>query len=445
MQITARYWLVLLLASSAALRADDLAGVYAVEGRSDKEGPYPGEARIEAGGGGPVLALRRGTAPEVRGMLSRSGTQFVLSVRLPGESERELQAAYRPDSEGNLRGNWRVLEGATEVDRGEEALLWFSGGKRAKVASGEARPRRVRVVVSVDWEGRNLAPEDLQAIEDFRAALPDVPLTHFLNAAYFTKPGAVSEELAARIRRALRDGDETGLHVHAWRSLVEAAGVGFRTGPTFWGDRQGLSEHEGDTGHEVELAAYEEPELRRIVRTSVAILSDQGFAISRSFRAGGWIGAPAVLAAVRAEGFWIDSSATDAIWHDEVEGFPIRERIREIWPGVTKECAPFRIETPYGGILEMPDTGALADYTTATEIEEHLRSGLARLAADPSRDIFVHAGFHVESASLYAERVLSAIRAVRRDSPDSVVFETLQTSALAVRLSESIRGPPAPR
>lgn len=44
-------------------------------------------------------------------------------------------------------------------------------------------PARVRIVISVDWEGRDLAAANRRAFAAFPRAHPDVPLTHFLNAA----------------------------------------------------------------------------------------------------------------------------------------------------------------------------------------------------------------------------------------------------------------------
>jgi hypothetical protein len=282
---------------------------------------------------------------------------------------------------------------------------------------------KVRVTVSVDWEGRDLRETNLKAAERLREAMPDVPLTHFLNAAYFTKKDADAKKVAEAMRRALRKGDETGLHIHAWRSLVEASRVDFRRGPSFWGwDVEG----DGEVGHEVELEAYAVDELKKIVAKSKAILKDAGFEITPSFRAAGWIAGAKVLEAIRAEGFRIDSSATDSTWHDELERYPLRRRIREIWPKVTDQSAPFSIDTPVGAVVEMPDTCALADYVTADEMVGHLREAVKRLG---DKDLFVHIGFHQETADRYAARVTDAVKAIRKESGDKVVFETLETAA----------------
>ena len=293
--------------------------------------------------------------------------------------------------------------------------------------------RKVRIVVSVDWEGAHLHGEDLDAMVAFRDAFLDVRLTHLLNAAYFLKDGADAGAVAAKIRSVIRPGDETGLHVHPWRSLVEAAGVAFREGPTFLGERYPLGEIDGDIGHEVELGAYDVAEIRAIVRESKRILAEADFKLSGSFRAGGWMGSDRVLEAIRAEGFLVDSSAIDSKWLDELERFRICRRIRRLWPDVTEATGPFVVRTRAGPVIEMPDTCSLADYVTAKEMAGHVERAVRRLAADPTRDVFCHFGFHQETAEEFVGRVADAIRAINSRHGPSVGFETLTESANRAR------------
>ena len=291
-------------------------------------------------------------------------------------------------------------------------------------------------MISVDWEGRNLDHANLEAIRRFAAELPDVPLTHFLNAAYFTKANADSAA-AEQIRSVLRPIDEAGLHVHCWRSLVEAARVSFRRGPTFWGARYPLVPIDGDIGHEVELEAYSVDEICAIVRRSRELLTRNGFSIGPWFRAGGWIAGDHVLQALVKEGFTVDSSATDAVWHDEVKRAALPARIKQLWPSVTKESAPFVITTASGTILEMPDTGALADYTTADEIRGYVEAGVARF---DDVDLFLHIGFHQETAAEYVDRVITAVQDARRRFGDRLVIERLSDSVNRVRATQATGG-----
>jgi hypothetical protein len=264
-----------------------------------------------------------------------------------------------------------------------------------------------------------------------RDALPQVPLTHFLNAAYFTKKGARRDEVAAKMRSVLRAGDELGLHIHAWRSLVTASGVAFRREPTFWGSPV-VDSGEADVGHEVELCAYSRDELEKVAAESQRILGDAGFRLSSSFRAGGWLADAKVLAAVRARGFAVDSSATDNKWHKQLlEQYAIFGRIREVWPDVTEESAPRWISTPAGAVLEMPDTGALADYVTAADMLGHIERARARARASAAREVFVHVGFHQETAARYAGRVRHVLEQLASDS--TVRVTTLEDAAARAR------------
>jgi hypothetical protein len=297
-------------------------------------------------------------------------------------------------------------------------------------AAGQAARPRVILTVSVDWEGGSLRDANLAALQALRRELPGVPLTHFLNAAYYTRAGANSEEVTAGIKRGLEPGDELGLHIHPYRSLVEAAGVPFRDAPTFFG--RPLRGSTGDVGHEVELAAYSVDELKRIVRLSRTRLLEAGFAITRSFRAGGWIADGKVLEAIRAEGFEVDSSATDSTWHqEELADRPILGRIREIWPAVRHDTQPFLVHTAAGPILEMPDTGALADYVSAEEMSGHVRQALARVRAGGTHPLFVHVGLHQESAARFGTRVSAALAPLRLDK--DIEFSTLEKAAALAR------------
>ena len=290
---------------------------------------------------------------------------------------------------------------------------------------------RVRVAISVDWEGREISAVNLQAFANLRNAHPQVPLTHFLNAAYFTKPEANAAKITAQMLEVVLPKDEIGLHIHPWQSLVEAAGVTFRREPTIWGNGRRMRVGMRDSGHEISVEAYEPNEFQAIVRKSKEILTANGFALGTSFRAGAWLAGPHVREAIRREGFLVDSSATDTKWHDELDDYELPRMMREIWPNVTSRTQPFVIKTPAGNLLEMPDTGALADYVTAEEMAAHVSDAVAELS--DTGDRFVHIGFHQETAARYVYRVITAIRMMAAKHGDRVIFETLQQSAQHAR------------
>lgn len=435
---------LLALAASPTRAQEARPGRYDLAGVSSIESSYGGRAWITRGVSGQRLTLVRQPGLRVVGRLvpgasstlsfeaplpSTSGLVGVVVGGEPGAAP-VLRARYLRSGD-QLVGRWEIVErrgaGEVVVAHGRETLT------RRRPAS--APKGRVRVAVSVDWEGRDLGRGNLEAMAALRRALPGVPLTHFLNAAYLTKPGADAAWVGSQLRGAVLPGDETGLHVHGWRSLFEDAGVTFRDRPTFWNDGTPLHPAGGDEGHEVEIGAYPVDDLRRVLRRSRELLASIGFPISGSFRAGGWMATPNVLEAIRAEGFDVDSSATDGTWHDELNGLRLQRRIPEVWPEVTARSQPYRIDTPAGPVLEMPDTCALADYVTPDEMVRHIREAVERLQQDPSRDVFVHIGLHQETAHRYGQRVVLAVQALLRDRDLPLVFETLEASARAARAS----------
>jgi len=258
----------------------------------------------------------------------------------------------------------------------------------------------MRVVVSVDWEGSGFEADDLAAFCEFRDDFPNIPLTHFLNAAYFTRlgPNDVMGAVSAsdKIRTVLRDGDEIGLHVHADNHLLHAAGVAPKKFPS-WDNLPDL------TGHSVPLSTFSEAEVRQIVHFSCRTLMQQGFDRPRAFRAGGWHAGSNVLNALAAEGFIVDSSEVPHDWLPK--GFGDVERL---WPNATRLSQPYRFE---GGIVEVPDNGCLADYVTSDQMVDTFNA-VARSARQ--KPAVLSLGFHQETAAKFLPRLRSALGQIER-------------------------------
>ena len=81
-----------------------------------------------------------------------------------------------------------------------------------------------------------------------------------------------------------------------------------------------------------------EPELRALLRTSRKLLEGTGVPVGKAFRAGGYLGTPKVLQAIREEGFDMDSSATDYRQLDERKDEVLPRRIKQIWPIKLNVC-----------------------------------------------------------------------------------------------------------
>ncbi|HEY0191256.1 MAG TPA: hypothetical protein VGC42_09065 [Kofleriaceae bacterium] len=300
------------------------------------------------------------------------------------------------------------------------------------VGCARPTPGRVIVVVTVDWEGAELSADGLDALDDLRHKLGPVPVTHFVSAAYFTKPHA-DPAAATTIGRAIRADDELAVHLHAWRSLVGASGVTAKLSPSFLtGTDQLLAFADGDAGFDTDLDAYSVAELRAMLRTSRQLLARTGRPVSQAFRAGGYLGTPKLVQAIADEGFTVDSSAIAPRQLDERPDAVLSQRLAEVWPGLEPSARPWHARP---GVLELP-IAALADYATSDQLAGAITAAQARLQAAPRRDVIVVIGCHLETASDFALRLADAIAKV----PDRAQLMFATVSGAAARI-HGARGP----
>lgn len=303
--------------------------------------------------------------------------------------------------------------------------------------SGGSKPApmgRVVVAITVDWEGAYLSPEGLDALDALRTSLgKDVPVTHFVSAAYFSKP-TPDPAAVTTLTQAVRPGDELALHLHAWKSLAVAASVEPKLAPSFLTGTDQLLEFEDDIGFDTDLDAYTGSELRAILRVSKKLLEQTKLPVSKAFRAGGYLGTPKVLQAIRDEGYTIDSSATDHRQLDERKDEVLPRRVKEIWPTVDTGTQPWLVPVKGGELLELP-IAAFVDYATAAEITAILEAAEQRRAAAPTRDVFVVLGFHQETAGEFAARLTEAVGGVRKQpSAQHLLFTTVEHAASLARV-----------
>ena len=274
---------------------------------------------------------------------------------------------------------------------------------------------KVRIVVSVDWEGDDLQPQNLQAMRDFRQDYPAIPLQHFLNAAYYTKLEADAAQITKSIKSVLLPKDEHALHIHAWRRLVESSAVTFRTSPSFVKDGFMIADCEIDCGQEIALTGYTNTELRKIIAHSVEILKREGFNHPKSFRAGGWQADDNVLDALAAEGFTLDSSATHAEFlRKEWEKYNLYGFVAKLWNQTTPTSQPYVYTITSGlKILELPNNACLSDYMKGADMLKVFQSNARNLQKNPKKDVYLSIGFHQESAAEYLPRLREAIKLIR--------------------------------
>lgn len=256
-------------------------------------------------------------------------------------------------------------------------------------------------MLSVDWEGDTLRESNLQAMRRFNRRYPDFPVIHFLNAAYYTKNWELSElEITAKIKSVIKPIDEIGIHIHPWENFVRASGVEFREGPSFWGDALSIGRN-GELGDDVPLNIYSKEEISAQIAYSKKVLKAQGFKTPTSFRGGGWMSGPKVWEALRQERILIDSSAVPTSLVENL--YPdtlLAQKNRELWQGVTPQLGPYRMDQK---MLQFPNNVGLADYVNEHQFFQQYLDLYQDALAKGQREIYLHFGWHQESAVEYFE------------------------------------------
>lgn len=282
--------------------------------------------------------------------------------------------------------------------------------------SEEKPKRKIHFYITVDWEGVDfksgiLDPADLARVQAFRRKYPQYPMVHYLNAAYYTNGELSPQEVTKRTNSVLLDIDELGLHFHPWENLVDAAGVDFIEGPTYFDQETSPPEGKGSPlypkghrGGDVPTWAYPEEDLKKLLQFSVDKLAEHGYTDLKGFRAGGWQTDPKVLKVLKEIGFETESSPVPS---EKVSNlYPnttLAKNVSELWAGTTNLSHPYIDDQT--GMLMMPNNAGLADYVDADEFLETLEKNLDNIEGD----LHIVYGFHLETAVEYMDRLDESI------------------------------------
>jgi len=295
---------------------------------------------------------------------------------------------------------------------------------------------KVLVAVTVDWEGAYFSGPGLDALDALRRSLgANVPLTHFVCAAYFSKKDAVDPQAIPLLASGIREIDEVALHLHGWRSLAEHARIAPKLSPSFLTGTSELVEFpDGDVGFDVDLDVYTVDELRALIRASRDLLAPTHIPLSKAFRAGGYLATPKVLQAIHDEGLSIDSSAAAHTQFGAPKDKVLRERIAEVWPNVTTATQPFSIKTPGGAVHELP-ISLVIDYSSTAAVVDVVEAARAQLGRTPGRDVLVVIALHQESADEFAPLLVAAFKTLQARADLAGVLEFSTISSAAQRLT----------
>lgn len=259
----------------------------------------------------------------------------------------------------------------------------------------------IRVYVTVDWEGASLEQENIETMQAFRKRFPHIPMLQLLNPVYFLRDPAHTEQTVNIVRSTFLPQDTQGLHVHAWKSLIEHCGLTYQHSHSFADLDEACTE--GDCGYTVSLEyAYSQADLTKLIACSSDVLVANGFSKPKHFRAGGWQLGPKLITALQANDFTWDSSRIDANlltmrWHEQSG---MVSMLRQLHPTSTTLEQPFALSNT---LTEYPNNACLADYTSTKQIVEMFKTLL-----EEQKNVMV-LGFHQETATDYLYRLEQAI------------------------------------
>ena len=266
---------------------------------------------------------------------------------------------------------------------------------------------QITVFVTVDWEGAWLENDNIEALQIFRKKFPYIPMLQLLNPAYLLKQDVNKDLALEQIKSTFLPEDTQGLHVHAWKSLVQICQVPYQHSYSYSGENETCET--GDCGYTVSLEnAYSEADLTQLIACSRDLLVQQGFAKPVHFRAGGWQMGPKLANALQANGFVWDSSRIDANllttrWHTESGMIKMTSALHE---GSTPLEQPFELkaaDAQHAALIEYPNNAALADYTNTKQIIDMFKQLILN-----RKEVMV-LGFHQETADMYLPHLEKAI------------------------------------
>jgi len=177
-----------------------------------------------------------------------------------------------------------------------------------------ADPRKGTLFVTVishfdrPWE---MKADDIQALRELTRRHPDIKWTHLYNPVAYSQPTPLRDGME-QVMKEMHDrhGAEIGLHLHMYRSLVEAAGVGFRDSPSL--DAEKVEGSRDPSGYAVPMSAYTPDELRALLAWSLRTFETRALPRPRTFCAGFYATSTALQSALASLDFTSSAAAFPA-------------------------------------------------------------------------------------------------------------------------------------
>jgi hypothetical protein len=232
------------------------------------------------------------------------------------------------------------------------------------------------VLVSTDYDFSDPGTMATMYMDWLHRDHPTMRITHFWAPYTYTDPMVTDPrraELDAWIL-AQRDtfGDEIGLHIHPYCNFVEHAGVTCVT------DQSSVYTSGDTSGYTIMLGAYGHDNFSLLLQDAASIFAAHNLGTPKTFRAGGWTATLDTLSALQDNGYIADTSALNwkyiqnawkgkllASWN-MTQWAPINDTSQPYYPSDTVITSSD--PGPDMSLLEVPDNGAMIDYTTLADI-----------------------------------------------------------------------------
>lgn len=154
-----------------------------------------------------------------------------------------------------------------------------------------------------DWEGYDVAPSYLRAIERL-AQKYQITLTYYFNPRIYTAPDispARQQYLTDWIKnRRDKFGEEINLHLHMFPDFVKESGVTVKESPRWGFDRN---------GYDILTTTYNYEEMLKILNRAKQYFEKYDLGSPLAYRAGAWFADETTLEAIQDSGIKADSSA----------------------------------------------------------------------------------------------------------------------------------------
>jgi hypothetical protein len=266
---------------------------------------------------------------------------------------------------------------------------------RAEATESVDNSKEIKLLVSLAWDGPVATEHNLEAFKKFRTTFSNIPVVHFVSPSYFTSTHA--EDNKSTIRSMHRPGDQIGIALAPWKSIVTEAGVLFRSSPTFWGNNISGSSCHSDCGGEVPLSIYTSKELKSIFEAALNVMNRHGFSGLKGMQIRGWMATPEIMNVSEQFGIKYDfSMVTPSLLSERLREFPIFAWVKKQWPASDILSQPGIIPSLSQKVIEVPQSLASLDYVSV----EQMSNFLDRFVSSETKSLTYHIALNADTVHL---------------------------------------------